>query len=854
MTSSFKMRSLRFGLMTSDAVRAASVLDVRCMDDLVSVRLGATREALCGTCGQAHGVCDGHFGCIELPFPLVHPLHARVAGLIARSTCSGCGRRQQCSCEKREGSSDVCSLLLVARPEEWHDALPSCSPADLVMTSLPVPPLVLRPHNDQYANALTSHLAAILRSIARYQRVRSNKGTAAALQSARQNVARRVNDYFHAPSDSRSPGLCVRLTGKQGRMRNNLMGFRVNSAGRCVVTPDPYCPPWEVRVPPRVCDRLGIRDGETVLFNRQPSLHTGSIMAHVARRGTSNTLAFSPTVTEPYNADYDGDEMNVHRLADVATRAEARVLMGVENNMVSPATGKPWVHLVQDCVLSEHLQGLPGDRVTDVRDVHRRQVDALDWIVARGFSVGLDDFCLHVPHVGAADSGAVARTAEIIDEHVPRDNGLLAMVRARSKGSSVNLVQLLSCVGWQTVMGQPSVGPTPESSSFVRHSYVQGMTTEEFWHHACAGREGLIQTAVKTCKTGYCQRKLVKFLEDLQVHHDGTVRNNATSMVVQFRAQPGDEPGTPVGIVAAQSIGQPVTQSTLNMFHHAGIARDSGLDKLQGILAPQKNPRITTWRGVADAVLHMPLRWSSTQVLRSAPSPRELFEARLRGAGVPAVRYAGPVPDGAVGWHVARRMRALGMYAHYDWVADRVICGDAEAEASSAWCRHVYRDGTSLVAAGDYDLPLDLSVYPTNSHATLRLLGIEAAREVISRELRSFGTILPKHYDLLADAMTVTGRPLSVNRTGLRQAGQASVLGQACFETVVQTITEAGRTRMMDNMRSASSRLAMGMTPASGTGGFEVLDAAPPVRGPVSEMADFLIHPPAKRSRFEDFL
>jgi len=854
MTSTFKMRSLRFGLMTSDEVRAASVLQVRCAEDLVSVRLGATRDALCGTCGQAHGVCDGHFGCIDLPFPLVHPLHARVAGLITRSTCAGCGRRQHCTCEKRKSCADACHLLSAARAEDWHDVLPSCSPADLVMTALPVPPMSLRPHNDQYANALTSHLSSILRAIARFRRVSSNGGTEAALQSARSNVARRVTDYFHSPSDSRTPGLCVRLSGKQGRMRNNLMGFRVNSAGRCVVTPDPYCPPWELRVPPSVCDRLGIRDGETVLFNRQPSLHTGSIMAHVARRGTSNTLAFSPTVTEPYNADYDGDEMNLHRLADVSTRVEARLLMGVESNMVSPATGRPWVHLVQDCVLSEHLQGLPGTRGTDVRELHRRQVDALEWIQARGFSVGLDDFCLHVPHVGAEDTGAVARTAEIIADHLPPDNSLLAMVRARSKGSTVNLVQLLSCVGWQTVMGRPSVGPTPGSSSFVRHSYVEGLTTEEFWHHACAGREGLIQTAVKTCKTGYCQRKLVKFLEDLQVHHDGTVRNNATGMVVRFRAEPEDEPGTPVGIVAAQSIGQPVTQSTLNMFHHAGIARDSGLDKLQGLLAPQRNTASVTWRGVRDAVLHMPIEWESDARLRGAPSPREAFEARLRDAKVPAVRYAGPVPDGVVGWHAARRIRSLGIYAHFDWVAGRLVCGQSAVRASSAWCRHVYADGTSAAVACDHDVPLCGDAYPTNSHVALRLLGIEATREMLSRELRSFGSILPKHYDLLAEAMTVTGRPLSVNRTGLRQAGQSSVLGQACFETVVQTITEAARTCRMDNMRSASSRLAMGMAPASGTGGFEVLEAAHVPRGPVSDVADFLLHPPAKRARFEDFL
>ena len=300
MSSVFKVRSLRFGILSSDDARRASVLNVRSADDLVSVKLGATREALCGTCGQAHGVCDGHFGCIELPFPMVHPLHSRVASVICRSTCTNCGRRAKCACAQTS-PVNACDQLLRADPRDWQDELPLRKPSDLVLTCLPVPPLSIRPHNDQYANPLTSHLASILRAVRRHWRVTSEKGTAAAIQSARQNIVRRVHDYFHSPQDSRTPGLCVRLKGKQGRMRNNLMGFRVNSAGRCVVTPDPYCPPWELRVPPHVCDRLGIRDGETVLFNRQPSLHTGSIMAHVARRGTSNSLAFSPLRTLSLN-------------------------------------------------------------------------------------------------------------------------------------------------------------------------------------------------------------------------------------------------------------------------------------------------------------------------------------------------------------------------------------------------------------------------------------------------------------------------------------------------------------------------------------------------------------------------
>ena len=110
------------------------------------------------------------------------------------------------------------------------------------------------------------------------------------------------------------------------------------------------------------------------------------------------------------------------------------------------------------------------------------------------------------------------------------------------------------------------------------------------------------------------------------------------------------------------------------------------------------------------------------------------------------------------------------------------------------------------------------------------------------------------HYALLADAMTVSGKVLSVNRSGLRKSGTSGVLGHACFETVVQTDTEAGRVCRMDNMSSASSRLAMGMTPTSGTGGFDVITEAPRYTGPRSDIADFLSEPPRKRSKFSSFM
>ena len=110
-----------------------------------------------------------------------------------------------------------------------------------------------------------------------------------------------------------STGLMSRIRGKKGRFRQNIMGWRVNHAGRAVITPDPLLAPWEVGVPSSIASEIGIADGDTCIMNRQPSLHRGSMMAHVARiRPYASTLTISPTVTSPYNADFDGDEMNLH--------------------------------------------------------------------------------------------------------------------------------------------------------------------------------------------------------------------------------------------------------------------------------------------------------------------------------------------------------------------------------------------------------------------------------------------------------------------------------------------------------------------------------------------------------------
>jgi len=127
------------------------------------------------------------------------------------------------------------------------------------------------------------------------------------------------------------------------------------------------------------------------------------------------------------------------------------------------------------------------------------------------------------------------------------ENNFKATVTSGSKGSFINISQIMGCVGQQNVEGQripygfrhrtlphfykDDLGP--ESRGFVENSYLKGLSPQEFFFHAMGGREGLIDTACKTAETGYIQRKLVKALEDIMVRYDGTVRNGRGD-VIQF--------------------------------------------------------------------------------------------------------------------------------------------------------------------------------------------------------------------------------------------------------------------------------------------------------------------------------
>lgn len=138
-------------------------------------------------------------------------------------------------------------------------------------------------------------------------------------------------------------------------------------------------------------------------------------------------------------------------------------------------------------------------------------------------------------------------TGKTAQMNLKDDNNVKQMVVSGAKGSFINISQMTGVVGQQFVEGRrinfgfkhrtlPHFSRDdygPESRGFVENSYLRGLTPQEFWFHAMGGREGLIDTAVKTAETGYIQRRLVKAMEDLKIGYDSTVRNS-NGDIVQF--------------------------------------------------------------------------------------------------------------------------------------------------------------------------------------------------------------------------------------------------------------------------------------------------------------------------------
>ncbi len=568
--------------------------------------------------------------------------------------------------------------------------------------------------------------------------------------------------------------LSQRLKGKEGRFRGNLSGKRVNFSARTVISPDPMISINEVGVPLAVAMELTVpekvtefnfeklkqrvlngpdkypganyvidpegrrirlmennleiiaekldigwtverhlEDGDIVLFNRQPSLHRMSIMAHRVRVMPYRTFRLNLAVCPPYNADFDGDEMNLHVPQTEEAQAEAKILMEVQNHIISPRYGGPLIAGMQDHISGGYLltrEGayftraeveqmlmfagvdveklpkpdkkengvefwsgkrifsllLPEDLtiwyrnklcdepercealeklieeklVPDEEEVRKLAYDGftyilngkllsgvvdkkaygredgklldlivreygverarqfLDqvtklaiWVIThRGFTTAIDDEDLPrealdriheiireaeervnrlieaykngelEPLPGKTleetlESNIMAVLAEardnagkVAERYLGMTNHAVIMAKTGARGKMLNITQMAAMLGQQSIRGKRlyrgyrgrvlthfkpgDLGA--KARGFVTNSYKSGLTPQEYFFHAMGGREGLVDTAVRTAQSGYMQRRLINALQDLKVDYDGTVRD-PTGIIVQFR-------------------------------------------------------------------------------------------------------------------------------------------------------------------------------------------------------------------------------------------------------------------------------------------------------------------------------
>lgn len=197
--------------------------------------------------------------------------------------------------------------------------------------------------------------------------------------------------------------------------------------------------------------------------------------------------------------------------------------------------------------IKHQIQGIVEKQFEKVSE-YQAKFRSIDSVQSRNHDITYDTDSFE-RDVNSALNSVVAEVQAVLSDGVRKkgNNRILDMIDAGSKGSLINMVQMMGCVGQQNVDGMRipygfdgrtlphylKYDDGPESRGFVRNSFARGLTPQEFFFHAMGGREGLIDTAVRTADIGYAQRKLVKAMEDLKVSHDFSVRN-ASGSIVQF--------------------------------------------------------------------------------------------------------------------------------------------------------------------------------------------------------------------------------------------------------------------------------------------------------------------------------
>lgn len=952
--------------------------------------------------------------------------------------------------------------------------------------------------------------------------------------------------------------LTQRLKGKEGRFRGSLSGKRVDFSSRTVISPDPNLDLSEVGVPEAVAMKLTIPEivtewnikrmrelvingpskfpgvnyivrpdgvkirldfvedrstiaetleigylverhlanGDIVMFNRQPSLHQMSIMAHYVRVLPGKTFRLHPSVCPPYNADFDGDEMNLHVPQSEEARAEAILLMRVQDQLISPRYGGPIIGALRDFVTGAYLLTkddttltvqefsnlamlggysgelpkpkvktkdgpaytgkqlfslfLPGDfnyvitsqwskgtkgASKDVvikngelisgiidkssigaeepesvlhriakdygNDVGKKFLNSIlimvkQFITHYGFSYGYGDLELSEKDKqqilddisGTYDSisdlikqyengtlelkrgmkpkdaletkiaNALGKARNMVNsaaaQSLDQTNAGRIMATTGARGSSLNIGQMAGALGQQSRRGNrlndgysnralphyQESDTNPDAYGFVKSNYRDGLSALEFFFHAMGGREGLVDTAVRTQQSGYMQRRLINALEHIRLEYDGTVRD-PHGHIIQFlygedgidvaKSDHGEafnvnrliesqtivdsgkkatkdeitdltkkyvktfnprlarmvteslldsklskagveavckkglllynrakvEPGQAVGIITAQSIGEPGTQMTLRTFHFAGIQERNvtlGLPRLIELVDARKKPVTPTMdiyldeetRTSKDKVMQVARNVLQTKVssltaevdtdytteIKIALSVNKLKDRGCSVGDVEAAlqsnkKFKIETTGELVMLKLVEESDAQSVIAIRNKVLNTTVKGVPDVEQvmiarTDSGEPFLQTSGSNIAKVLEVQGIDKKNVRTNNVFEIASTLGIEAARNALINELKNTledqGLEVDNRYIMLvSDLMCSRGYMQQIGRHGIAGT-KDSVLARAAFEITVPTIAHAALGGEIEQLKGITENVIVGSNIPIGSG------------------------------------
>jgi DNA-directed RNA polymerase subunit A' len=1084
---------------------------------LMDLRLGAIDPGVrCRTCGGRLKECLGHPGSIDLARPVIHLKYVPMIELGLRCFCKDCKKLllsekdatkytpsqrikkakdvkkcPHCNSTQEKVKLDKPTTFYRGKtrifPTEIRETLVNIPDEELkkiginynnfrpewaVLTALLVPPVTVRPSiilesGERSEDDLTHKLSDIIRA---NQRLWENLNAGAPeviIEDLWDLLQFHITTFFDntvariPPARHRSgqplKTITERIKGKEGRIRKNLAGKRVNYSGRTVISPDPSMQINEVGIPVEIArvvtvaetvndinleklkklvergeDYPGanyvirpdgkrkkispelkeeiiselvpgykverhLENGDIVLFNRHPSLHKGSLMSHYVKVLPGRTFRLHPAAKTPYNADFDGDEMNIHSPQTEEARAEAKILLEVKKNLISPKNNTNWIGCIGDAITGGYLLGttelsaeetnqllyhsgveghatkkimtgneifskiLPkvdfseeGIKIKDgeiIKGVPDKNLfgdeDGLlvktidkefgrdaafetirkafnigkNYLTDRGITISLDDFDVDqkvvdnseeiikkaeektMEIIAAYDNKTLeviqgktpeesreikilkvlnevrTKIGEMVKEEFPEDNPVTHMIKSGGGGNMLNITQMACCVGQQDLEGKRiDIGFNdrtlsffkrgdlhPKAKGFIRSPFIKGLRPDEFFFQAITGRASLMDTALRTPKSGYLYRRLANALQDLRREYDGTIRDSNNN-IIQFiygddgmdvaRLHTGGklESGEAIGIITSQSFGEPSTQMVLRTFHFAGVTEmqvTQGLPRLIEIFDARKKPsspkmeiylkkefnnekdaKVFAERikeiTISDIASEINIDFSDKKIeiaidkegMRQTHTSLKKVVDRLRELGFAAREKADSISLSAA------EMSFKDVYKLKEKLKKTIISGVKGVKQILIVKREndyiVMTLGTNLKKILEMKEVNPQKLVSNDLHEVVDVFGIEAARQLIINEIQEVlnkqGLNIDKrHLKLVADAMTNTGEVKGVTRIGII-AQKSSILARATFETPVKQFVNATIKGSKDHLTSVIENVILNQPVPIGTG------------------------------------